>query len=260
MTIGATELQEKIAVARADAALSAGGEPFLFSREIIEALTDAEERGEYTAERFRVQHPDKYQAVITLRGLDWGQKRIAQLLKVHHRTVAAVDDAEPEAIDTVRQRLIRKLRRGSTLLVDLVVENPESVPPPMRGLVASQLIDKAELLDGRATGRVEHTERIRFDDFESFIEQQLPTEKELPAGAVREIGLPGGESPPIAAPIHALQTPGSDRADAGSDDSVRSSEAKAARVTTCGTTTGPEGDPAAGGGVPSTTHPPSRDT
>lgn len=170
---------------------------FLFANdELKEATEKAERDGQYTAERLRNLDPRKYEAIIELRGLDWGQKRIAEFLGVHHRTVAAVDDHEPEAIDTVRQRLIKKLRRAGTLQVDRLTDHPDLVPIQFAGQTAVQLLGHAELMDGRATARVEVTGRIDiFADWEEIIAKQLQPGDVIELAP--ETGLAAGNKFPI---------------------------------------------------------------
>jgi hypothetical protein len=129
--------------------------PFLFSKETIESFTDAERHGEYTLERIRQLRPELIGEVIRLRGQFVGQLRIARILGVHHRTVAAIDRAYPERIEQEKQRRAAKLRSVADKLVELVDDNPESIPPNVRCLAASQLIDKAELLARAPTQRIE---------------------------------------------------------------------------------------------------------
>jgi hypothetical protein len=128
--------------------------PFLFSQSTIDALTEAERRGEYTLERVREKKPELIDEVIKLRGQFIGQQRIAKILGVHHRTIAAIDQAYPERIEIERRKRIAMLRNTADSLVELVADNPESVPANVRCLAASQLYDKAQLLDGGATANL----------------------------------------------------------------------------------------------------------
>jgi hypothetical protein len=134
--------------------------PFLFSQSTIDALTEAERRGEYNLERIRLVRPELIDEVISLRSQFIGQLRIAKILGVHHRTVAAIDQAYPERIEQEKRKRVAKLRSAADKLVELVDDNPESVPPNVRCLAASQLIDKAELLAGGPTQRIDFTPPI----------------------------------------------------------------------------------------------------
>jgi len=128
--------------------------PFLFSQTTMDALTAAERSGEYTLERVREVKPEVIDEVIRLRGQYIGQLRIAKLLGLHHRTIAAIDRTYPERIDAERRTRVARLRSAADKLVELVDDNPETVPANVRCLAASQLYDKAQLLDGGATANL----------------------------------------------------------------------------------------------------------
>ena len=143
--------------------------PFLFSEQTIAELTAAERRGEYTLERLREQKPELIDEIIRLRGQWVGQIRIGKICKVHHRTVAAVCMAYPEEIQQEQRRRVSRLRSAADKLVELVDENPESVPPNVRCLAASQLFDKAQLFDSQPTEITEHRERVNiFAEFRAM--------------------------------------------------------------------------------------------
>jgi hypothetical protein len=146
--------------------------PFLFSKQTMEELTKAERRGEYTLERLRELRPEVIDEIIRLRGQWAGKLRIAKIVGVHHKTVAAVDAAYPEEIEDERQRRVHRLRSAADKLIEQIDDSPENVPWNVKGLVASQLLDKAELLDGNATVRTEHNERVDiFAQFQAFTEE-----------------------------------------------------------------------------------------
>lgn len=159
--------------------------PFLFGDEIIEKITEAEAvRREYTAERCP---PALKAAIIELRARGMGQLSVAKLLGCHHKTVDAIDDTCAVSIDIVRQKVIKNLRRGGEKMVDLIISNPEKIPAQSWAMTAGILLDKAEQMEGRATVRVEHVERIDiFGDWDSFVAQQLEP-RQLNAGEVTEI-------------------------------------------------------------------------
>src|SRR5262245_43916346 len=87
--------------------------PFLFSQSTINALTEAERSGEYTLERVRLVKPELIDQVIRLRSQFIGQLRIAKILRVHHRTVAAIDQAYPERIEQEKRKRVAKLRSAA---------------------------------------------------------------------------------------------------------------------------------------------------
>ena len=83
--------------------------PFLFSPDIIQELTAAEARGQYTLERIKEKRPGLIEAIIELRGRGEGLLSIAKLLDCSHHTVSKVDDAYPESIAIARDKRIRCL-------------------------------------------------------------------------------------------------------------------------------------------------------
>lgn len=175
------------------------GQTLLFSPDIEVRLEEEESRGIYTAERALAKRPGLKDAVIALRAQGEGYLSIAKKLNCHHRTASTIAGKFPEEIDIERAKRVNRLRSAADKLVELIDSNPESVPPNMRALAASQLYDKGELLDGRATQRVERTERI-----DIYAQWDEVMEKVLEPSAVLEvdpqIGLEGGNVSAIAAP------------------------------------------------------------
>jgi hypothetical protein len=171
--------------------------PFLFSKETMESMTEAERRGEYNLERLRERRPEAIDRIIELRGHGCGQLRIAKILGVHHRTVAAVDAAYPEAIETAYQKRVHMLLSAADIQVEQMIEEPEKVPWNIKALAASQLYDKALVMDGRANVRVEHTGRVDlFSDWPDFVrslelrEQVKEIDSEGPSAEMQAMGLP----------------------------------------------------------------------
>ena len=189
--------------------------PFLFSQSTIDALTEAERRGEYTLERVRLVRPELIDEAIRLRGQFIGQLRIAKILGIHHRTVAAIDQAYPERIEQEKRKRVAKLRSAADKLIELVDDSPETVPANVRCLAASQLYDKAQLLDGGATANlaIDITPRVdwnaSFKKFENIIKEiealwkagaiDIPKLNELSWDALHalqdETGFRGGNDP-----------------------------------------------------------------
>lgn len=166
----------------------------------MDAITADEERGLYTADRLLMQRPEIYQATVELLGRDVPIRQIAKILHIHHRSVAAVKLREPAAIDTARLSLGRKCGLAATLLVEKIIEEPDSIPANVRGLVAAQLIDKAQLLSGGATSRPDTMPKpgdLSHDDFAAWVDS-LPSAAPAPA-----MGLGGGDPGQMARPAGA---------------------------------------------------------
>lgn len=112
---------------------------------------------DYTAERFFRKRPEDYELCVAFLAAGQGLLKIARILKVHHKTVAAVRDREGHAIDIQKERIKRNIR----LAIDIAAER---LPDIMATLSASQvpisaavLIDKLAQLEGEPTQRVEVT-------------------------------------------------------------------------------------------------------
>jgi hypothetical protein len=191
--------------------------PFLFSEQTIQALTEAERRGEYTLERVRQVRPELIPDVIKLRGQCIGQLRIAKLLGVHHRTIAAIDYAYPDQIEEQKRRRAAKYQSTADKLVELVDDDPESIPPNVRCLAASQLVDKAQLLSGGPTANlaIDLTSRVdvsgSFKKFGEIMEEIIALRKagtididkfkELGCNALDTLKVETGLGPKKAVPI-----------------------------------------------------------
>jgi hypothetical protein len=203
-------------------------QPSLF-REIDEIRKDEKRQGRYTAEELRRERPSAYAAVVNLisrakPGYE-GMRRIAKIVGVHHLTVAAVRDREGETIDTLRDRLSKKALLGADLLVDRVLENPDSIPANILALAMQQLVQMGELLGNRATSRTEEVKRVEIHDVDDWRRRisNLPSERELSANHVRVIDSGDGKfnalERPIAGASDLGETAAAPRTDAGSDDS-----------------------------------------
>ena len=111
----------------------------------------------YTAERFFRKRPEDYQLCVRFLGARMGLLQIARLLKVHHKTVAAVRDVEAAQIDIQKERIKRNLRTaidvGAERLPDIMAEMAGGSVP----ISIAVLLDKLALLEGEPTSRVEVT-------------------------------------------------------------------------------------------------------
>jgi hypothetical protein len=185
--------------ARADVLPESDRALFLFSDEIIDSITADEAKGIYTAERCP---ENKRNAIVNLLADGaYSRRRIAEIVQVDRRTIIAVEDRWPLQIEALRKKTVRKMRRAVDMQLERVEENPSIIPPSSIGLFIAQLTDKAELLDGRATSRVEEVHHVDvFSDWDGFIEKQLAPEDVTEINTLtssKEMGLGGGKTLPI---------------------------------------------------------------
>ncbi len=176
------------------------GAPFLFSQEIMDAITAEEAKGIYTGERLKRLHPDKYAAILQLVTEGMAQRRVAPLLGVHHRTVSAVLLENAGVLDTLRSKLSPKLMQAASLQLDRLLDDPDCVPKNVIGLTIGQLLDKYQLLSGGPTQRIElERKEPTHEDYLAWLEET----PEADAKVVSTIGCWGGKSAPMEGEVSA---------------------------------------------------------
>jgi len=210
----------------------------LLSQEEIErAMFALESAGQFTADRLHEQRPVVYKAVVGLLAQNWSIRRIKALLGVHHYTIAAVREREAGSIDTQKLAIGERALSAARLAVDSLVEaleDPESaekISARDRALSAAILVDKAQLLLGGATSRVEHVESVPdIEEYQRWL-KTIPVEMGLGEG---KAGQKAEATPPAP---RALPAGATERA---TDATVGATEQ--------GSTAGPVGGSVAGPG------------
>jgi len=201
---------------------------FLFSDEVIEELTDQERKhGIYTAERLPA---DKREAVIKLLSENRQVRDIAKLIRVAPESITAVANHPiygPQ-IKSNAPLLAGKLRRVAFAQLERIERCPDLLPAASIPFATTAWIDKAELLDGRATARIEHTERIDiFGDYDAWLAELEKEYEQKIAAAAPAIGLAGEKLSAIDAelvnPGPELQLPGGPPAELEGNSELRDS-------------------------------------
>jgi hypothetical protein len=131
-----------------------------------------EQRGVYTAERLQARKPELVAAAKRLLGHGITAKMTSEILGIDIRAVleiARIGEAEG-AITPYKERTLRQLRAVITLALDSLIERAKkgAVSP----IEVCALIDKAELLSGGATSRVEVVEDPETAEFRRFLQAQ----------------------------------------------------------------------------------------
>jgi len=135
----------------------------------IEIAERLEERGVYDASRLKATRPHLFRAAVKMLGRGISTEITAELLGLDYRTVVAVrEDAEAAgAITGYKERTLRQLRSVITLSLESLVDRARA------GLISPievcALIDKAELLSGGVTARIEHTESEELAEMRRFL-------------------------------------------------------------------------------------------
>ena len=156
--------------------------PPLFSEEVLDALTSAEARGEYTGERLFSQRPDIYRATVELLGQGVGVRQIARTLRVSHNTIAAVRRREGDTVDTLKEATVQALARfvgaaSERLLEEVHAIKLEALPVAL-GIAAEKLL----LLTGQATQRVAHVDEApQVPAFADWLTERRADAIEIPA-------------------------------------------------------------------------------
>lgn len=156
------------------ASQGSSGPPALFSLEMVE-IREAEGRnGRWSAASYKAAQPNAYRGMVELIGRGWGMLEVAKVFGVHHLTVAAVAEAEPELVKKARHQQVNRIKTAGHLQIERLLANPGIVPGNVAALAGKQLLELAEVMEGRASARIERVDRadIHFD-WESFVEKQL---------------------------------------------------------------------------------------
>jgi predicted Zn-ribbon and HTH transcriptional regulator len=173
--------------------------PFLFPNDAIEEITNEElKHGRYTLARLP---KNKLNNIIQLLGENRKIREVERILNVAWETVKEVLDHPEYGAEIERRRGIdnavtaRKFRRCTLVQLDRAERYPEVIPPASIALATKLWTEMAELLEGKATSRVEHTTRVDiFADYKSFL-AELESEYEQKNGAA--IGCAAGKIPQI---------------------------------------------------------------
>ncbi len=151
-------------------------QPFLFSADagLQERQALLERSGEFTGDRFFLQRPADYAAVVQLLASRVGVKSIAKMVGCSVNTVRAVRRREGISVDTLREKTVAALAEfvadASERLRDEVQELPVAALAVPLGIAT----EKLQLLNGGATARVEVLQVAPVDAFAAYIES-LPT-------------------------------------------------------------------------------------
>lgn len=187
---------------KADALESAA--PFLFAEADLE-FEKVEALGEFTGERLVARRPETYRAIVRMLAEGLSGSSIARACQVSRNTVAAVREREGYSIEQSKKELLATIRRGSQIAAERVVELlPHIQNAKDAAITLAVLVDKAQLLSGEATSRVEKVE-VNQDKLSELLASLPVLEAEVvpvtgPSGSAAgqkgpdALGLPGAGS------------------------------------------------------------------
>jgi hypothetical protein len=224
---------------------SAAPSLFLISTE-EQGNEEMERRGEFTAERLMESRPTIYRALVDGLGQGLGVRQLCRAYRVSHHTVAAVMARESNAIATVKERTVATLRTFGRLAADRLLDEVDQIPIQSLPIALGIAVEKAELLSGGATSRIEHAESgPTHEDYLRMIGGKVIEAELVPA-----IGLQGEEAPQKEAdPVAAVQAEPLEVAAAGAESGLVLALPTAAEIPTGNSETLPTPDAQSGGSV-----------
>lgn len=175
---------------------------------------------EHTAANLYSSDPQRYRLVIELLGRGMSQRTIAQVCRVSHNTIRAIQRREGAEVDTIKSRISLQLKQFAGIAVERLIDEAHDIPLNQLAVALGIAIDKAQLLDGEPTSITQATGKTIEDFHDAY--DALPSaagrviEHEPPA-----IGFEGdmqGQRDPIDALPDGGQTNTVDRSESGADD------------------------------------------
>jgi hypothetical protein len=140
-------------------------------------LAESEKKGEFTGERLKERKPEIYLACVSLLAQGASFLSIAKLLKVSVNTVSAVRDREQISIESQKRTLAGSFRLASGLAAERAIEllsdeeRSKDIPLNQLAIATGIFTEKAELLSGGATSRVDWVQPApAVDDFNSYLD------------------------------------------------------------------------------------------
>jgi hypothetical protein len=165
-----------------------------------EGNQEMERRGEFTAERLMESRPTIYKALVDGLGQGLGVRQLCRAYRVSHHTVAAVMARESAAVATLKERTVSVLRTFGRLAADRLLDEVDQIPIQSLPIALGIAVEKAELLSGGATSRIEHAESgPTHEDYLRIIQGKVIEAEVLPA-----TGFEGEEAPQKSADPAAL--------------------------------------------------------
>jgi len=164
-----------------------------FSDFLPAVLKEEEANGNFTGERLFSHNSEKYKAVVYLSAEGLGAIRIGKILGISPNTVLAVREREAPSIDIQKQQIAQRCRSAARLCLEAILDqitrdSVDKIPVKDLGILLGILADKAELLSGGPTQRIEVTHGVSHDDVEQYLmglrraaEKQKAVEAELVA-------------------------------------------------------------------------------
>lgn len=168
-------------------------QPSLFA-ELPDAAAIQENRKEYTAQQLLKRRPEVYRAIAHGLGEGLGVRQLARALGVSHHTVMAVRRNEPHLVATLKKGSAQLMRDVAALAVERLRDEIDDVKLEALPVVVGVLTEKAQLLDGEATQRVETVQGPTHADYAAMLAALEKKAQAIEVEAVPETGFGGEKS------------------------------------------------------------------
>lgn len=157
-----------------------------------EFLAELEATGEFTGERLKLRKPEIYSACISLLGSGSGLLTIAKLLKISVNTISAIKKVEGVSIESEKRMWAERFRSVAGLSAERAIEKlmddeqAKNIPLNQLAITAGIFTEKAELLTGGATSRVDWVQPApSADDFAKYLDGLRDADEMDPDGSSR---------------------------------------------------------------------------
>ena len=154
---------------------------------------------DFTAARFFSEQPQRYLEIVRLRAEGMSGKAVARMLQCSRNLVAAIDKRESgtATVEHLKREASNRYRHIARLcsesLEEMLLDDDQTFEPRDLAILIGVLEDKAQLLSGGATSRVEVGDgRPGHEDVAAFFNELRRQHQE-------RMGL-GGENPRTGAP------------------------------------------------------------
>ena len=152
---------------------------------------------EFTAVRFFNKYPEKYEQIVSLRAEGLSIKRLCQMFKVSEHTVAAVEKREMKTgnVAMLKQsasmsyRYLAKL--GADRLQEILLDPDVKLQPQQLAVMIGVLEDKAALLSGDPTHRIDTSGELSHDKVLNILQRLKDEAKRMGFDGEKSSGQKG---------------------------------------------------------------------
>lgn len=122
----------------------------------------------YTGERVKAGHPEVYAAIIEDLGMGTPYRKIMRKYGLTYRTIVAIEQGNAGTVEKIREMAAKRFHEITSIALERLAETLADPDADIDAFDLSRIADKsaekAELLTGHATARVENIAPIPADD------------------------------------------------------------------------------------------------